>query len=194
VAGVTGDVIDLGLVRLYLMELTGTGIDLYSTGRIVVFSNSVLFQATTPLFKQLPGTQYVWHEVALALSQNADYPLVQRALQTVVDSVHQELGPKTDVHHGAWDDRVEIMVGLPSSNIVCNLPKQGCRLAWRRPNRRQNHGYVVGRDQAGRENRQRHHRNSQISCRRKRLNQSYLNSAIKPRLALVTSRDGIYLF
>ena len=63
VAGVTGDVVDVGLVRLYLMELAGTGVDIYPTGRIVVFANSVLFQATTPLFKQIPGTEYAWHEV-----------------------------------------------------------------------------------------------------------------------------------
>src|SRR4029077_6580403 len=33
VSGVTGDVIDISLVRLYLMELAGTGIDLFPTGR-----------------------------------------------------------------------------------------------------------------------------------------------------------------
>ncbi|MGB7463714.1 MAG: hypothetical protein WBW14_12505, partial [Candidatus Acidiferrum sp.] len=76
VAGVTGDVIDVGLVRLYIMELAGTGVDLYSTGRIAVFSNSVLFQATTPLFKQLPGTQYTWHEVVLPLAPAADFGLL----------------------------------------------------------------------------------------------------------------------
>src|SRR6202030_4724181 len=58
IAGVTGDVVDIGLVRLYLMELAGTSVDLYSPGRIVVFSNSVLFQTGTPLFKQAPGTEY----------------------------------------------------------------------------------------------------------------------------------------
>lgn len=58
VAGATGDVVNIGLVPLYLMELAGTGLDLYPTGRIVVFSNSVLFQAGTPLFKQVPGTEY----------------------------------------------------------------------------------------------------------------------------------------
>ena len=67
VAGVTGDVVDVGLVRLYLMELAGTGVDLYPTGRIVVFSNAVLFQAATPLFKQLPGSEYTWHEVAVGV-------------------------------------------------------------------------------------------------------------------------------
>ncbi len=69
ISGVTGDVIDIGLVRLYLMELAGTGVDLFPTGRIVVFSNSVLFQAATPLFKQIPGTEYTWHEVAITLTR-----------------------------------------------------------------------------------------------------------------------------
>jgi hypothetical protein len=135
VAGVTGDVIGVGLGRLYLMELAGTGIDLYSTGRIVVFSNSVLFQATAPLFKQLPGTQYVWHEVAVSFSQSADYPLVQKALHTVVDSVHKELGPKTDDvhHHGARDDRVEIMIGPPKPEYRLQFAEAGLELAARYP-------------------------------------------------------------
>ena len=58
VAGITGDVVDIGLVRMYVLELAGTGLDFYPTGRIVAFSNSVLFQTGTPLFKQIPGTEY----------------------------------------------------------------------------------------------------------------------------------------
>jgi small-conductance mechanosensitive channel len=68
VAGVTGDVIDVGLFRFY----AATGVDMHPTGRIAVFSNSVLFQATTPLFKQLPGTRYTWHEAVLPLAVGAD--------------------------------------------------------------------------------------------------------------------------
>ncbi len=84
VAGVTGDVVDVGLVRLYLMELAGTGVDLYPTGRIVVFSNAVLFQATTPLFKQLPGSEYTWHEVAVGLNPGGKYDLVETQLMEAV--------------------------------------------------------------------------------------------------------------
>ena len=87
VAGVTGDVIDIGLVRLYLMELAGTGIELYPTGRVVMFSNSVLFQAGTPLFKQVPGTEYAWHEVAISLTPGSNYKLVQDQISGVVGSV-----------------------------------------------------------------------------------------------------------
>ena len=55
VAGVTGDVVDVGLIRLYLVELAGTGVDLHPTGRIVVSSNAVLFQVTTPLVQTASG-------------------------------------------------------------------------------------------------------------------------------------------
>ena len=89
VANVTGDVIEVGLVRLYLMELSGTGIDLYPTGRVVVFANSVLFQAT-PLYKQLPGTSFGWHEVAVTLAPGTDYSLAERKLLQAVNEVYEQ--------------------------------------------------------------------------------------------------------
>src|SRR5439155_13222638 len=50
VSGVTGEVVDIGLFRLYLMELGGSGLALQPTGRIVVFPNAVFFQSSA-LFK-----------------------------------------------------------------------------------------------------------------------------------------------
>ena len=63
IGGVTGEVVDIGLVRLHLMELSGG--DYIPTGRIVAFSNSIVFQPTAGLFKQIPGTNFLWHEIAL---------------------------------------------------------------------------------------------------------------------------------
>src|SRR5262249_13775686 len=57
ISGVTGTVIDIGLVRIYLAELGGPGDELHPTGRIVVYSNSVLFQPAA-LFKQIPDAEY----------------------------------------------------------------------------------------------------------------------------------------
>jgi hypothetical protein len=51
IAGVTGDVIQVGLVRFYLKELTGD--DLHPTGRMAIFSNAVIFQHSA-LFRPLP--------------------------------------------------------------------------------------------------------------------------------------------
>ena len=77
---VTGEVIEVGLVRFYMMELAGNGAELNPTGRVAVVSNAVLFQAGTPLYKQIPGTEYAWHELIVKLSEAADYKMASRMI------------------------------------------------------------------------------------------------------------------
>ena len=86
IAGVNGEVVDIGLVRLHLMELLsgGTGTP---TGRVVAFSNSIVFQPTAGLFKQIPGTSFVWHEITIILSPESDYRVVEKRLLEVVETV-----------------------------------------------------------------------------------------------------------
>jgi small-conductance mechanosensitive channel len=87
VSGVTGEVVDIGLVRLHLMEL-GTGrTDAQPTGRVVAFSNSVVFQANAGLFRQIPGTNFIWHEITLTLAPDSNYRTVEDRLMKAVDSV-----------------------------------------------------------------------------------------------------------
>jgi small-conductance mechanosensitive channel len=113
IAGVTGDVIDIGLVRFYLMELAGTGIELYPTGRVVMFSNSVLFQAGTPLFKQIPGTEYAWHEVAVSLTPESNYKLVQEKLSTIVESIFEKYRSVIESQLGGTERRLEVSLSAP---------------------------------------------------------------------------------
>ena len=63
ISGVTGNVVDIGLIRLHLMELGGNGSDRQPTGRVVVFSNSIVFESSASFFKQIPGTNFGWREV-----------------------------------------------------------------------------------------------------------------------------------
>ncbi|HYK89890.1 MAG TPA: mechanosensitive ion channel domain-containing protein [Acidobacteriota bacterium] len=86
VSGVTGEVVDIGLLRFHLLELISGGGKIPS-GRMAAFSNSIVFQASGGLFKQVPGTNFVWHEVTLAMSQDSDYSSVEKRLREVVDAV-----------------------------------------------------------------------------------------------------------
>ncbi len=132
VAGVTGDVIDVGLVRFYLMEFAGTGADLYPTGRIVVFSNAVLFQATTPLYKQLPGTRYTWHEAVIPLSAKADYGLVEGALDAAVSPVYREYSLDTLWHRRSFDP-TEMAIDPPAPEHRLQFADSGPELVARYP-------------------------------------------------------------
>jgi small-conductance mechanosensitive channel len=68
IGSVNGEVIDLGLVRLHLMELIGQA----PTGRVVVIANSIVFQASGGIFKQIPGVDLAWHDITLTLPAKAD--------------------------------------------------------------------------------------------------------------------------
>jgi small-conductance mechanosensitive channel len=133
VAGVTGDVVDVGLVRLYLMELAGTGVDLYPTGRIVVFSNSVLFQATTPLFKQLPGSEYTWHEVAVGLNPGGKYDLVETQLMEAVHSVHSTYSDELQRQLGTTERRIDIQMTVPEPHGQLQYTDAGLEYVVRYP-------------------------------------------------------------
>jgi small-conductance mechanosensitive channel len=133
VAGVTGDVVDVGLVRLYLMELAGTGIDLYQTGRIVVFSNSVLFQPTTPLFKQLPGADYAWHEVVVPLNPAGKFNLVETQLLEAVNSAISGYSTELQRLLGTTERRIDIPLKMPEPHGQLRYGDSGLEYVVRYP-------------------------------------------------------------
>jgi small-conductance mechanosensitive channel len=94
ISGVTGEVVDIGLVRIQVMELGGSGPD-SPTGRVVAISNSVVFQPGAGIFRQIPGTDFVWHEVSLSLAPDNDFKAVReramRAVEGVLADYQEEL-------------------------------------------------------------------------------------------------------
>jgi small-conductance mechanosensitive channel len=133
ISGVTGDVIDIGLVRLYMMELAGPAVDLYPTGRIVVFSNSVLFQATTPLFKQLPGTEYTWHEIVVGLSAGGNHKSVEEKVLAAVNSVYSNYREDIEQQTGHIEGHVEFQLAAPKPEGKLQFGDTGLELVVRYP-------------------------------------------------------------
>lgn len=133
VAGITGDVVDIGLVRLYLMELAGTGLDFYPTGRLVVLSNSVLFQTGTPLFKQIPGTEYAWHEVVVKIAPEGNHKVAQDKLVAIVNEVYSKYRPEIERQHAGIERRVDILIETPQPEARLQFADGGLELLVRYP-------------------------------------------------------------
>ena len=133
VAGITGDVVDIGLVRMYVMELAGTGLDFYPTGRIVAFSNSVLFQTGTPLFRQIPGTEYTWHEVVVTIAPHADHTATEQKLMALVNNVYSKYRAEIERQHAAIERRVDILVDMPRPEARLQFADSGLELLVRYP-------------------------------------------------------------
>ncbi len=98
IGNVSGEVIDLGLVRMHLMELSPQG-PLGATGRVVAYANSIVFQPTGGLFKQIPGVNFAWHETTWKLPDGCDYVLIKEkllaAVVNVVKDYHEEIVRQT---------------------------------------------------------------------------------------------------
>jgi small-conductance mechanosensitive channel len=129
-AGVTGNVIEIGLVRIYLMELAGA--DLHATGRVVVLSNAVLFQPAA-LFKQVPGADYLWHVVTITLAPGADLADAERRLESAAESVYGEYRESIEQQHATLQRFVDVETSVPRTDVRSRLTGDGLECTVRYP-------------------------------------------------------------
>ena len=133
VASVTGDVIEVGLVRFYVMELAGSGTELQQTGRVAVFSNAILFQAGTPLYKQMPGTEYAWHELTVSLKQTGSYPTAAQRLVDSVKEIYDAYRLHIEQQHHDLESWMDTRIEAPAVSSRLQLLDSGLQLLIRYP-------------------------------------------------------------
>jgi small-conductance mechanosensitive channel len=92
--GVTGDVIDIGVVRTTLMEL-GEWVrgDLYS-GRVVRVANSFVFKE--PIFNYSGDFPFLWDEITIPVRYGSDLELTRKILNRVARDVVGEFSTEAE--------------------------------------------------------------------------------------------------
>jgi small-conductance mechanosensitive channel len=137
---VTGEVIELGLVRLHLMELSGSG-PLGPTGRVVGFANSIVFQASGGIFKQIPGVNLAWHDITLQLPEGCDYNALKERLLAAANAViadyredfarqTREIQKTTSLHDGGEAQaQVQLRFSVEDVEATVRYPVQITRAA-----------------------------------------------------------------
>src|SRR6202790_2864661 len=68
------------------MDRGGHG-QLGPTGRVVAFANSIVFQVSSGLFKQMHGVNFVWREITLGLPAGIDFAAAKEKLSAAVTNV-----------------------------------------------------------------------------------------------------------
>ena len=133
ISDVTGDVIDIGLIRLHLMELGGTGIDRQPTGRVVVFSNAVVFQPSASFYKQIPGTNFVWHEVSLMLAPESDYDLAEKRVLGAVEKVYAGYRESIEQQYREMERTLNFTSAPPKPRSQLRVTQSGLEVVVRYP-------------------------------------------------------------
>ena len=131
--GVRGEVINIGLVKLTLMELTGESGGRHPTGRVVVMPNSIVFQPNVNFFKQAPGSSFIWNEVRLALAPDCDYRLAEKRLMEVVEQVFDPYRETVQRQCHAMERQLHIGVEPPSPQSRVRLSQAGIEMVIRYP-------------------------------------------------------------
>ncbi|MGC4055860.1 MAG: mechanosensitive ion channel [Paludibaculum sp.] len=132
VSGVTGEVADVGLFRLYLLELGGSGPTLQPTGRIVVFPNAVFFQPSA-MFKQLPGIDYVWRAVILKFPGRSDFAKLERRLLDAVETIWAEYRDTIDRQHSNFQASLLVHTEAPRPESRIRFIEAGLEITIRYP-------------------------------------------------------------
>jgi small-conductance mechanosensitive channel len=133
ISGVTGDVIDIGLVRIHLMEMGGSGNYIQPTGRVVVFSNSIVFQPTASFYKQIPGTNFVWHEVSLTLAPQSDTAVAESRLLGAVEKIFATYKDRIEQEHKHMQSLLNVRGATPKPTSRLRLTQTGLEVIIRYP-------------------------------------------------------------
>ncbi|MFZ0659844.1 MAG: mechanosensitive ion channel family protein [Candidatus Binataceae bacterium] len=131
IGSVTGDVISIGLVKLTLMELAGS--DRQPTGRVVVYSNAIVFQPSGNFFKQAPGMSFVWNEVRLTLAPDCDYRLAEKRLMDAVDEVFARYRDKVQGDFRHLESDLHMLLDVPRPTSRMTLASGGLEMIIRYP-------------------------------------------------------------
>lgn len=129
-SGVTGRVAEIGLVRIYLMELAGA--ELHPTGRMIVLSNAVVFQPSA-LFKQVPGVDYTWHTVTLLLEPTVDLTVARTRLQATAETVYATYRDSIEKQLKAARHLVDFEAITPSPEFSARFSDKGLEISIRYP-------------------------------------------------------------
>jgi small-conductance mechanosensitive channel len=120
-AGIRGDVIDIGILRTTLMEC-GQWVDgdLYN-GRIVRIANSFVFKE--PVFNYSADFPFLWDEIKLPVKYGSDQRLVREILQGILKEIvgdyaawAQETWKEMVKKYKIEDERVEPMITMHATD------------------------------------------------------------------------------
>jgi small-conductance mechanosensitive channel len=99
---------------------------------VVVFSNGVVF-SNSNFFKQLPGSNFTWHEVKLTLAAQTDYRLAEKRVMEAVNRVYEEFKDTVERQHTEVEQNVALSVSAPRPQARLHLTESGLEMLVRYP-------------------------------------------------------------
>ena len=93
----------------------------------------MVFDHSAGIFKQLPGTRFLWHEVSLTVPPNSDFRATQATMLAAVESVFEEYRVDIEQQHRDMDRLLGMTTPSPRPHSRLRVAANGMEIRVRYP-------------------------------------------------------------
>lgn len=124
-----GDVIDIGVFKLTLVEVPGDGLGEQSSGRLVTVPNyKVLID---PVYLFASDTPFVWDEIDFPLTRESDWERAREIIERVGREVTEPYQAEAEVGFRRLEERYAFRPGITTPIVYVSIVPSGLELKLR---------------------------------------------------------------
>jgi small-conductance mechanosensitive channel len=126
---VKGDVIDIGLLRITVLEVGNWVGAEQSTGRVVFFPNSFIFQSH--YFNYSTGNSFIWDEIRFTVTYESDWKRAREILEEVAKRASQAFVEAAKKSQAQLERQFHINLGTLTPYVYVSIANNGVDLVLR---------------------------------------------------------------
>ena len=126
---VKGDVIDIGLFRLAILEVGNWVGAEQSTGRVVFFPNSFILK--NHYYNYSTGNSFIWDEIKVTLTSESDWKKAKQIVENIASRVSQEFIGEAKEKSDEMARRFHINLGTLTPIVYVSIGERGVDLLLR---------------------------------------------------------------
>jgi small-conductance mechanosensitive channel len=126
---VKGDVIDIGLFRLAILEVGNWVSAEQSTGRVVFFPNSFILK--NHYYNYSTGNSFIWDEIKVTLTSESDWKKAKQIVESIASRVSQEFIGEAKEKSDEIARRFHINLGTLTPIVYVSIGERGVDLLLR---------------------------------------------------------------
>jgi small-conductance mechanosensitive channel len=127
--GVKGDVVDVGMLRIAVLEVGNWLSGEQSTGRMVFFPNSFIFKGH--FFNYSTANSFIWDEVRILVTYESQWERARDIILRVAEEVSREVVQRARQSQEKLSRRYHVNLGSPEPYAIVNIADSGVNLVLR---------------------------------------------------------------
>ncbi len=129
VGDVRGDVIDIGVFKLTLVEIRGEGLGEQSSGRLVTLPNFKLL--TDPVYHFTAGSPFVWDEMAFTVTFESDWERAREIVQEIGGEIFEPHRSEIEAGFRQLESAYAFRYGVTTPIVYTSIAASGVDLRLR---------------------------------------------------------------